>query len=431
VLTRRQLLALAGGATAAGALGVYGVRELVDDDGSGRPAARASGADRVAVPEGRVLVVVQLTGGNDALNTLVPVEAGAYHDARPDLGLRDADVTALAGASHALHPALAPLVPLWESGDLAWMASVGFPDASRSHFESMDRWWTAEGAAETGWLGRWLDATAPGSSDPDSPLRAVALGPGSPALRAEAPSVAARSLERFDFASPRGVADDAFSDLWRTATAEADGPLAAALAASVDSSIEAETALGALDAPEVPQPRSAAGGAGDGGDEEEAAGRRGEIASGLATAASIIEADLGTQVVLVGGGGFDTHANQAPQHERLLADLAGGVTGLFDRLSAAGLDDRVLLVTTSEFGRRVAQNASGGTDHGLGSVHLVVGRGVDGGRVVGDLDLGRLVDGDLPAAIDTRSLYAVALSWLGGPVEEVLGRSYETHGLLA
>ena len=156
----------------------------------------------------------------------------------------------------------------------------------------------------------------------------------------------------------------------------------------------------------------------------------GELSSGLATAASIIEADLGTQVVIVGGGGFDTHANQAPQHERLLADLAGGVTGMFDQLAAAGLDDRVLLVTTSEFGRRVQQNASGGTDHGLGSVHMVVGRGVDGGRVVGDLDLGRLVDGDLPAAIDTRSLYSVALSWLGGPVDEVLGGTYDAYDLL-
>ncbi len=333
-----------------------------------------------------------------------------------------------------MHPSLAPLVPLWESGDLAWLASVGFPDASRSHFESMDRWWTAEGDADTGWLGRWLDATAPGTSDPDSPLRAVALGPGSAALRADAPSVAARSLERFDFRSPRRVDDDAFSDLWRSATADPDGPLAAALAASVGSSIDAETRLAELDAPEVPEPRSAAGGAGGDEDGEAdggmAARPAGELSSGLATAASIIEADLGTQVVIVGGGGFDTHANQAPQHERLLADLAGGVTGMFDRLAAAGLDDRVLLVTTSEFGRRVQQNASGGTDHGLGSVHMVVGRGVDGGRVVGDLDLGRLVDGDLPAAIDTRSLYSVALSWLGGPVDEVLGGTYDVYDLL-
>ena len=147
MLTRRRFLTLAGGASAAGALGWYGLREL-GDDGSDPSAVSRPPGDRVPVREDRVLVVVQLTGGNDALNTLVPVEDGAYHDARPGLGLVDGDVVALAGAPYAVHPSLAPLVRLWEDGHLAWMASVGFPDASRSHFESMDRWWTAEGRAE-------------------------------------------------------------------------------------------------------------------------------------------------------------------------------------------------------------------------------------------------------------------------------------------
>jgi uncharacterized protein (DUF1501 family) len=150
----------------------------------------------------------------------------------------------------------------------------------------------------------------------------------------------------------------------------------------------------------------------------------------LQSAAGIIEQDIGTQVILVSVNGFDTHADQLDRHETLLTDVGDGIAEFMKRIEAAGKADDVLLITTSEFGRRVAENASGGTDHGNGSVALLVGKGIDGGKVVGDLGLASLVDGDVPLSTDTRSLYGVALERLGGPIDEVLGGPFDRYGLL-
>jgi uncharacterized protein (DUF1501 family) len=155
----------------------------------------------------------------------------------------------------------------------------------------------------------------------------------------------------------------------------------------------------------------------------------GPITEGLTTAAELIAKDLGTRVLLVNGGGFDTHANQAAEHERLLTDLATGVASFFTALDKSGHADRVLLMTTSEFGRRASENGSGGTDHGHGGVHFVAGRSIRGG-VHGQVDLGALVDGDVAAAVDTRSLYAAGLDWLGGPSAELLDGHTDTYQLL-
>ena len=139
--------------------------------------------------------------------------------------------------------------------------------------------------------------------------------------------------------------------------------------------------------------------------------------------------DPATRVVHVGVGGFDTHADQAPTQARLLADLATGLTALRRRASDGGWHDRLLVVTVSEFGRRVAENGSG-TDHGHGGLQLVMGAPVAGGRVIGAMDLGRLDDGDLAAEVDGRSVYAAALDWLGGPTDEVLGGRFDRLDLL-
>jgi uncharacterized protein (DUF1501 family) len=128
-------------------------------------------------------------------------------------------------------------------------------------------------------------------------------------------------------------------------------------------------------------------------------------------------------------GGFDTHAGQLATQEALLGDLALGISGFFDQVTAAGQVDRVLLMTVSEFGRRVHENGSGGTDHGKAGVQFVVGPSVTGG-VYGTADLARLDDGDLAPDIDVRSLYTMALDWLGGPVEEVIGKRYDTLGVV-
>ena len=132
---------------------------------------------------------------------------------------------------------------------------------------------------------------------------------------------------------------------------------------------------------------------------------------------------------LVSGVGFDTHANQATEHQTLLADLATGVSSFFTTLATSGRADRVLLITTSEFGRRAQQNGSDGSDHGHGGVHFAAGPAVHGG-LHGTIDLGALADGDLAASVDTRSLYAAGLDWLGGPSAELLDGHKDTYGLI-
>ena len=124
-------------------------------------------------------------------------------------------------------------------------------------------------------------------------------------------------------------------------------------------------------------------------------------------------------------------AGQLGTHDGLLAGVAEGISGFFDLLDRSGRRDEVMLMTTSEFGRRVAENGSGGTDHGQAGVQFLAGPVVNGGRVVGDLDLGRLDDGDVPTVVDTRSLYSVALDWLGGPTDELLDGPHDRLGLVA
>jgi uncharacterized protein (DUF1501 family) len=360
----------------------------------------------------RILVVVQLTGGNDALNTVIPHD-GRYHDLRPTLGIADDQLVALQGeTSVGLHPALQPLVPLWDAGQLAIVPQVGFAADSRSHFESLAAWWTAspEHRASTGWLGRWLDATGVAT---DNPLAAVALGGAAvPALHADhSQSTAVNDIASFRLLAPRGVDGAGLASAFAaTAAPVSADDLHAQSQASVAAALRAVDLLSSANAPTDVEP--------------------GSITEGLLTAATLIEMDLGTRVFLVSGTGFDTHANQLTNHQDLLADLAKGVSAFFAELATSGRADRVLLVTTSEFGRRAAQNGSDGTDHGHGGVHFVAGPAAHGG-LHGAVDVSSLVDGDLAAAVDTRSLYAAGLDWLGGPSAELLDGHRDTIGLVS
>ncbi|MEY2450642.1 MAG: hypothetical protein QOD92_216 [Acidimicrobiaceae bacterium] len=400
MLSRRKFLTLSGGAAVTGAAAWAG---LARDQTSSKPSPQSQPPNPVDL--GRVLVVVQLTGGNDALNTVIPHD-GRYHDLRPTLSVPDDQLVALSNApTIGLHPALQPLVPLWDAGRLAILPQIGFAADSRSHFESLAAWWTAspEHRETTGWIGRWLDATG---SAKGNPLAAIALGGGAvPALRAEhSQSTAVNDLAGFKLL--KANAADAFT---ATARPVSNEPVLAQAQAAVAAATTAVSLLSKASAP--------------------ASGETGPITEGLATAATLIDMDLGTRVFLVSGTGFDTHANQATEHEQLLGDLATGVASFFTALETSGRADQVLLLTTSEFGRRAEQNGSDGTDHGHGGVHFVAGRRVRGG-LHGDIDLGHLVDGDLAAAVDTRSLYAAGLDWLGGPSAELLDGHTDTYGLL-
>ena len=382
MLSRRRFLGLTGGAGVVASSGAW--RRLVEEQ-----AAAATSST-----PGRTLVVVQLAGGNDGLNTIVP-DDGRYRDARPTLAVAEADVLWPSGLDgYGLHPALAPIVPLVEDGTVAVVQNVGIEHQGRSHFECSQHWWDGSDGhhlEDTGWIGRWLDATKP--SGTASPLRALAVGGGAatPALRASA--------------SPSTVVTD--PGLFSVPDVE----LKRALRATRDPHV-----VDALTAVDTLSPLLQGG------------RRQPSLDADLALAAELIVEDIGIEVLLVGAGGFDTHSNQAATQDRLLGQLASGVAGFQAAITEAGLADRVLLLLTSEFGRRVAQNGSAGTDHGLGNCLLAVGATVRGG-VYGDLDLAHLHEGDIHPDVDPRSWLAVGLDFLGGPTNEVFD-DYEDLGVL-
>ena len=429
-LTRRHFLRLGAGSVAVIALGACtsdraglpattGAAPLPTTTGPARITTRSASppgsttagttadAPRGAHLGGRRLVVVQLNGGNDGLNTVVPV-AGHYRDARPVLGIADGDLVALGGVTDVgLHPALQPLVPLWDAGQLALVRGIGFQDPNRSHFVSMDRWWRADDVNAPGWLGRVLDGLP---TEPDA-LYATAFGGATPILSGatrQGASVSTPSGFQFQTLTP---------DTMRLLSAPpSELPLMAAAQHAFARAVDAVT-----DFDQAMEESND-----EAGDDDREGGAT--IAGGLALAARLLAGDVGTQIVVVSAGGFDTHSGQADTQQRLFADFAAGVTAFFAAAKAADLD--VLLVTTSEFGRRVQENGSGGTDHGAGSVSFAVGPGVKGG-VVGEVDLTDLLDGDVRPTVDPRTLYTACLDWIDADAAAALGKRYDEVQLLA
>ena len=390
-------------------------------------------AEQVAASPGRlpvtdrVLVVLELSGGNDALNTLVPADAGVYRDLRPQLALDESELVLLPDSAWGLHPALAGLVPFWNAGTMSAIAGVAMPEQSRSHFTAMDTWWSGVAGApsETGWLGRWLDATLDAERNGiDDPLRAIALGGGSPALvgtRTMATSI--RNPSTFELMTLPGTDADALIDAFlATAAPLSSDPTLAAAQMAIPSTLDAvallASARGVQDALD---------------DQNEIPGAGTTAVDLLSTAARIIQMGIGTRVLTVGVKGFDTHAGQLDTHDALLRDISDGLEMFFAELAASGDLDRVMVLTTSEFGRRAEENGSGGTDHGNGGLQFAFGPTVAGGVVHGDYQLGSLERGDVALAIDTRSGYQAALEWLGGPgsAEGVFAQTPERLPLLS
>ncbi len=434
MLSRRAFIGTAGGVAGAAAVGGGAwaalLRDSVEDSvgpASTTSSTSTSSSTTTTTPDGvvsyadRVLVVLEMAGGNDVLNTLVPA-SGAYRDRRPSLALPETELVRLDGTDYSLHPALAPIAPYWDAGSLAAVAGVGMYEQSRSHFKAMDTWWSGvPGApAQTGWLGRWLDATLEGENDP---LRALALGGGSPALVGERTlATVVRNPASFALRTFPGTDAEALITAF-LATSEplSSTPEMAAAQYAIPSTVDAVELLASVSGTEEEAEVFGTGPQGNGTSAVEL----------LQTAAGIIDLGIGTRVLTVGISGFDTHADQLDRHEDLLADVGEGIAAFFERLEADGNADEVLLMTTTEFGRRVAENGSGGTDHGNGGLQFLLGADVAGGRIIGDIDLDNLVNGDLATSIDTRSVYAAALEWLGGPTDEILDGPHEQLGLIA
>jgi uncharacterized protein (DUF1501 family) len=346
-----------------------------------------------AARDRRVLVIVQLDGGNDALNTVVPYADPHYARLRPGLRIARKDVVRLDDAL-GLHPSLKPLDRSLQAGHLAVIPGVGYPNPNRSHFESMAVWHTArtdaEGRTGSGWLGRALDPSAGtaymiGGAVPPA-LRgrrstAVALG------RVEEAVLADPAAARLSLGPPGG------GDLLGFVRRQAVDAYAAA-------DRLADLAGGGDDATYPPT----------------------GLAGRLRFVARLLKTDLGVRVFYTTQAGYDTHADQSFRHAGLLSEFAGAVAAFFDDLAAAKLVDGVLLLAFSEFGRTIRENGSAGTDHGTAGVVFLAGPGVRGG-VGGTMPSLTDLDGGEPKmTTDFRRVYATVLAdWLGLPPDAALG----------
>jgi uncharacterized protein (DUF1501 family) len=358
-----------------------------------------TGPDRDA----RALVVVELDGGNDALNTIVPFADPNYAKLRPKLKLSPKDLVRLNDAL-GLHPALRPLDKLLQAGQLAVIPGVGYPNPNRSHFESMATWHTARFSPEDrkgyGWLGRALD---PGAGQLFSVGREVPA-----ALRgARSSAVAFNRVEEVLLsdaeAAKRGVGEG-----------QGDGLLAFVRRQAVEAHRSADRLAKLSRDPGGPSyPRTA-------------------LAERLQLVSRLMKAGVGARVYYAQQSGYDTHSQQQFTHASLLGEFAGAVAALFADLKESKLADRVTLLAFSEFGRTIKENGSAGTDHGTAGCVFVAGPTVTGG-VVGTMPSLTDLDGGEPKmTTDFRSLYAATLQgWMGLPHEAALGGSFGKVKLFA
>jgi uncharacterized protein (DUF1501 family) len=349
-----------------------------------------------------ILVVVQLTGGNDGLNTLVPVAQDAWYRARPSLS-RVAKSAHELGSGFALHPELRALVPLFEDGELTCLHSVGYPDPDRSHFRSMEVWHSGSlvrpsaNARPTGWLARLGEQIAARGGSAPAMLH---VGSGALPLSLIGAEGPAPSVDDLDQLRLGGGA---------TAAAVRDVLYAAPTGDAVDDrglEYVRRTARAAVDLGQRLEDGARAPLVADWPEQE--------LARNLAVVARLVRSDLGARIFQVELAGFDTHRGQPPIHAELLRQLGGALAAFQAELKAAERADDVLTLVFSEFGRRVRENASAGTDHGAAGPAFVLGPAASGGFVGTPPDLEHLIDGDLPHGIDFRSVYATLESgWMG------------------
>jgi uncharacterized protein (DUF1501 family) len=369
----------------------------------------------------RVLVVVQLLGGNDGLNTVVPHGIDGYPRARRALRLAAGQVHKIT-KEIGLHPSMGQMARLLEDGRLAVVQGVGYPNPDRSHFRSMEIWESARmetAALETGWLGRALDATPvkPGADAPALHVGRRVLPLALKSKRTEVPSLESLDQYRLQLAgsdSDRRAGREAIDQIARLDRGSND-PLLGFLRRSTLTAYESSRRLEQLARPSGKNAKYPNYG----------------LAQRLELIAQIIKAGFGTRIYYTSLDGFDTHANQLGTHAALLNELSDSVAAFHADLAAAGQADRVALLTFSEFGRRVRENASQGTDHGAAAPLFVVGPVKTPGLVGAHPSFDDLDDGDLKHHTDFRRVYATMLEhWLGCASAPVIGEGFAPLGLL-
>jgi uncharacterized protein (DUF1501 family) len=337
----------------------------------------------------RVLVLVELNGGNDGLNTLVPYADPQYYRLRPRLALARDSVLQLS-EKLGFNPALEALMPAWNARELAVVLGVGYPNPNRSHFRSIAIWETGSDSHEVlqeGWIAR---AFAQDPASANFTADGVVIGHGeSPLYGRRMRNIVMRDARHF-MRQVRSI---------ERLTATTDNTvLSHLLSAQTDLYTAAQALARKLaQAPRLttPFPRT-------------------RIARQLETAAGLVAAGVSTPVIKVSHGSFDTHAQQRGRQDRLLAELAEALSAFRAAMQEAGTWDRVLILSYSEFGRRAGENSSRGTDHGTAAPHLLLGGRVIGGLYGQQPSLTHLVNADLGYHVDYRSLYAtVARGWWG------------------
>jgi uncharacterized protein (DUF1501 family) len=383
------------------------------------PAFLARGASAAqSTPGTNVLVVVQLSGGNDGLNTVIPFADEAYEKNRIVLRVAKSQVLKV-DSQVGLHPQMTGFRQLIESGRLAVVQGVGYPNPNRSHFRSMDIWHTARPEVEDkrdGWLGRCLDCSPPAAGG-DVPALHLGAAPSPLALASlKTPVPSIESLEGFRLRADGGALPlVSLSQLAQAARPDDTALLQFMRQSTLSAYASSEEVQEVLKH-----------------EKEASAYPNFNLAGKLKQIAQLIDAGLSTRIYYVSLDGFDTHANQLGGHAALLNELSSSVSAFVNDLAARGQHERVLVLCFSEFGRRVRENASQGTDHGTAAPVFLAGGRVQPGVIGNQPSLTDLDgEGDLKFHTDFRRLYATLLEqWLGCSSQGVLGQTFEGLGVL-
>jgi uncharacterized protein (DUF1501 family) len=368
----------------------------------------------------RTLVVLELAGGNDDLNTVVPYTDNLYLQMRSRIGIPAASVLQLDNRL-GLNPVMAPLKSMWDQNRVALVENVGYPNSSLSHFAARDVWHTADPllAQRNGWLGRWADKYVAGNGNP---LTCTAISQSLPrtllADNVGVPSFV--NLASYQYATDGSFPGDRNNQI-RTFLTENGAEYE--ITNSLDTlSQVGEDAINSSNVLQTVGTGYVAGGTYPAG----------TLGAGLLLIAQIINANVGARILYITFGGFDNHATENVDHDPLLTTVSVGIKALFDDLDAHGKSHDVLLMTWSEFGRRAQDNGSNGTDHGTAAAHFVVGNAVRPGIYGGPPNLASLdSNGNRTIANDFRSYYGTILQdWLGADSAAILGAGYPNLGFL-
>lgn len=356
-------------------------------------------------PGNKVLVVLQLSGGNDGLNTVIPVRNDIYYKQRPKLAIQK-ETALLLNDDTGIHNALPFFKELYDDGSLGIMNNVGYPNPDRSHFRSMDIWQSASDSNQyltSGWLGRYLDAQCSGC---EKPVQALEID--------DVLSLAMKgnNLKGIALTDPKKLYQTSNEKFFKEINAAHDHEEAAAdyLYKTLSETLSSADYIYQQSRKHTPLNYPGTG-----------------LGKNLKTVASLILSDISTKVYYVSIGSFDTHVNQQNQQQRLFTEINDAMSAFVKDLKENHRFEDVMLMTFSEFGRRVSQNASGGTDHGTANNMFFVSGGLQKKGVLNEMpDLNNLDAGDLRYTIDFKSVYATVINkWLQADDQNILGRKFD------